>query len=796
MALVSMLSVTLIAIVLGIGFWLFQLNQDIVDRLQGRRFLPPVEFLAAPEKFFRNQKLVDRQLESTLLRLGFRQKPEGQNLGPREFQELNLENCKSYIQSGYRDLANRCIGFRLSQAHGNETDSVEPKMVVVVSTINNQILDIRLFDDTSGKESTSSDAESLDDEGSLETITLEPELFAQFYGDKPILRQVVQLSDSPPACLNAILAIEDAQFLDHRGVSVTGLVRAFLKNLISGRLRQGGSTITQQLVKNYFLTSERTLSRKIKELAMAVILEHHATKDDILETYINEIYMGQNGPFEVRGFGSASEHYFNRPLAELSLGECALLAAIVNSPGRFNPFTRPQDSKDRRNRVLDRMEELKLITSSQSQAAKQNPLPKEPLRALTEPAPFFVEAVRKELSRMNIGLQDGARIFTTLNLRAQEAARASVQRGIEGLEKTNKKLKDLAAQGKRLEGALIAADPISGEVQAIIGGRQYKVSQFNRALQSKRQVGSLMKPIIYLTALEREDADGKPYSPITLVSDEPFTHKYEGQTWTPRNYDRKHYGMVPFYFALKNSLNAATARLALDVGLEHVIDNARKLGIQSPLKALPSLALGAFEMTPLEILQVYSTFATLGTQAPLHYIKSVESLSGEVIFETETRAQELFSPPAVASLVGMMKQTMISGTGRFSRTLGFTHPAAGKTGTTNDTKDAWFAGFTPLHTAVVWVGYDDGTNTGLTGTSGAVPIWSDYMNQVGVQYPPVDFSWPEGVVVGDLDVSTQEGLGVPVDPKLPLEPIELIFVSGTQPSMLVISSPDGKSDTN
>jgi penicillin-binding protein 1B len=772
--LLSVASLTLVAILVSVTVWLYRLNDEVVERLKGRRFLPPTEFYSAPEKFFRNQKLKPKQIESALVRLGYTQSSSLTTLAAGQFTRLPVEECQAYVRDGLGDITQSCLVFR-SKPSKPKLDPQAPLSNILVAV---------------GPDEVIIDITKLETDGpqSLDTLELEPELFAQFYGDKPLLRTIVQLGDTPPQCLNALLAIEDSNFLEHGGVSVTGLLRAFLKNLAAGRLRQGGSTITQQLVKNYFLTSERTLSRKVKELFMALMLEAHATKDDILETYINEIYMGQNGPFEVRGFGAASEHYFSQPLSELNLHQCALLAAIVNSPGRFNPFLHPKEATERRTKVIDRMAELKLISAEERNQALQASLPPKPIRALTEPAPFFVETVRNEIQKMSLDLSEGAKIYTTLNLAAQEAARTTVQRGLEALEKNNKRIKELLGKGKRLEAALISADPISGEVQAVIGGRQFKVSQFNRALNSQRQIGSLMKPLVYLTALQNNDEEGRPFSPVTLISDDPYTYKYDKQVWSPKNYDRKNYGNVPLFFALKSSLNAATSRLAVQVGMEKTVETAKQLGITSKLKALPSLALGAFEMTPLEVLRVYSTFAGLGTARPLTFIRSIQSLDGQTMFEADVQAQEVVSKGSTAVLVGMMKQTIASGTGRSIRTMGFNHPAAGKTGTTNDTKDAWFAGFTPLHVAVVWVGFDDSSAHGLTGTSGAVPIWTDYMKQVGVQYPPVDFPWPEEVVVGELDVSTQESLGVPTIPQQTLEPAEMVFIKGTQPSMLIMDS--------
>ncbi|HEX4925550.1 MAG TPA: transglycosylase domain-containing protein, partial [Bdellovibrionales bacterium] len=514
---------------------------------------------------------------------------------------------------------------------------------------------------------------------------------------------------------------------------------------------------------------------KFKEFFMAILLELHATKDDILQSYINEIYMGQNGPFQVRGFGSAAEYYFGKPLSELSLPDCALLAAIVNSPGLFSPFRAPERAHQRRDLVLTQMEKQGLISAEQADQAKKAPLPKERPGILSEPAPFFVDAVQKQLDALKIDRSQGLKIYTTLDLEAQEAAQDAVKRGLERIEKDFKRVAELKAKGKVLEGVLISSDPETGYVQAVVGGRSFKQSQFNRAIQSHRQIGSVIKPFVYLAAFESQTEDGEPYTPLTLVNDDPVKIKYEKQQWTPANYEKKYYGNIPLFFALKNSLNAATARVALQAGLEPLVELIQDLGVSSNMKALPALSLGAFELYAWEVLQSYSTLARMGDHTPLTYVISAEDLDGNEVFRHKIRAESVADKADVAVLVGMMKQTIETGTGRSIRQWGFMHPAAGKTGTTSDNKDAWFAGFTPLHVAVAWVGYDDNSSHGLTGASGAIPIWVDYMMTYAAQFPPVDFAWPEDVEVREIDVATQQALGVPEDPKLPLAPVQLVF---------------------
>ncbi len=624
-----------------------------------------------------------------------------------------------------------------------------------------------------------------------ESVVLEPELFAQYYGDRPILREEVPLGYTPANCLNGLLAVEDVNFLEHSGVSVTGIARAAFSALRSGHLSQGGSTITQQLVKNYFLTDERTLRRKLTEMAMALLLEGRFNKDKILETYINTIYMGQNGVFEVRGWGSAARHYFGADLRDLNLPQCALLVAVVNGPGVYDPFTKPDKALKRRTKVLDDMLKHGFTDEAKANEAKAAPLPARPERGLTEPAPYFVQTVRRQLRDRSIDESEGLRIYTSLNLRAQEAAYQAVRQGLEKLEKNYPVVKKLKVQGKNLEAILLAADPMTGQVQALVGGRGFKTSPFNRAFDSHRQVGSVMKPIVFLTALEKADENGNAYTPVTILKDEAFTHKYQGQKWSPHNYDGKFNGEVPMYYALKESLNAATASLGLSIGLSDVVDVARRLGIESKIDPFPALSLGAFELYPWEVLQVYSTLARLGEMTPITFLLRVESLGGDLYYEHEVKHEQAVAPDIAAELVGIMKQTMISGTARSVTLSGFKHPAAGKTGTTNDKKDAWFAGFTPSHTALVWVGYDDNTSHHLTGASGAVPIWINYMKSYGTSLPAGDFPWPEGTEMVSVSPEQQSALGVPLKEGETPAPVQLIFKRGqVPPSVQMPLAPD------
>jgi penicillin-binding protein 1B len=750
----------------AIGIWLFRMDRNIKERFAQKRFAPPVEFYSAAERVRAGTSYPPGFFQSFLNDKNYRRRDFGQPIQARDYSVWTGDQCRALLGPALSDDASeatrsaepveRCVAFKAAES--------DPTNIIALAS-DGTVVDV--FSGATPRRT--------------ETVRIEPELFAQYYGESPTLRKVVQLGETPTACLNALIAIEDSQFLEHPGVSFTGLARAFVVNLRSGRRAQGGSTITQQLVKNYFLTEERTLRRKLTEIPMAFLVERHASKDDILETYINLIYMGQNGPFQVRGFGAASEHYFNKPLSDLTVDQCALLAAVLNSPGLYNPFKSPERAMKRRSLVLDRMVDLKLLDPQQATQAKNTPLPARPQRTMTEPAPYFVQAVRRELDNRNIDESEGLRVYTTLNLRAQEAAQQAIRAGLERLEKNHSLIQKLKAEGKNLEAILLSADPATGEIQALVGGRGFLATQFNRAIDSRRQVGSVMKPFVYLAAFESLAPDGKPYSPLTVLRDEATTHKFEGQTWTPRNYDGNYQGEVPLFWSLKESLNASTVNLGMSVGLSNIIDVSRRLGIHSKITPLPSLTLGAFELSPLEVLEAYSALARLGVRNRLSLIDRVESTGGEVLYRFSPENETVVAPEAVAELVGVLKQTMITGTGRSARAAGFAHPSAGKTGTTNDKKDAWFVGFTPYHAALTWVGYDDNTSHNLTGASGAVPIWTSYMKSYASAFPPNDFPWPDSVEKATLTPEEQLAYGAPLKASQPAEPIELVFKRGHKP---------------
>jgi penicillin-binding protein 1B len=654
--------------------------------------------------------------------MGYRQRRADQPLREGDYSDYSRHECEALVGRSLPDDLSNCYVTSLKPT-ARTSDGASGLWVIGLNA-QARVLTLLTGEDWS-------EASRLD---------LAPRLFAQFYDQQPIRRRIVTVAQTPLVCLQAVTAIEDNRFLEHQGVSIIGLSRAVLANMIAGRKAQGGSTITQQLVKNYFLSAEKTFSRKLREILMAVILESQVTKDQILEAYLNVIYMGQSGPFQVRGFGAAADYYFNKPLEDLELHECALLAAIINSPGLYNPFSHADRSRERRDLVLRKMREHRMIEDPSLQQALEQPLTTGRPETMGEPAPYYIDALRRELADLGLDAHNGLRVFTALVPEAQRAAQAAVTEGLRRLEGKNK-----SPSSSPLEASLIVAEVSSARIIALVGGRDFRATQFNRAVQSRRQVGSVMKPLVFLTALEGRDDNGEPYGPLSKLRDEPLRYQYEGQRWEPENYDQKFRGEVPLFVALKDSLNVPTARLAIDVGLPNVIELARRMGVTSDLQPLPSLSLGSFEMSPLEVTQVYSNLARMGRHRPLHLIDRVESLSGDLIYQYDRQPETRVGADKVAQLVGMMKQSLETGTGRIVRQMGFSAPAAGKTGTTSDLRDAWFAGFTPDLVAVVSVGRDDNTPTGLTGASGAAPIWTDLMKRlVGLQSGR-DFTWPESV---------------------------------------------------
>ncbi len=585
-------------------------------------------------------------------------------------------------------------------------------------------------------------------------------------------RILVRVSDVPPLLIRTLMAVEDQNFDSHHGVSPKGIARAMWVNVSSGALEQGGSTLTQQLVKNFFLTRERTITRKLMELAMALVMELRYSKEEILEAYLNEIYLGQDGHRAIHGFGLASHYYFNRPIAELGAPQIALLVGMVRGPSYYDPWRHPERSRERRDTVLALMVDQQVIDAAQAAQIAQMPLgvgDRDQARSKFYPA--YLDLVRRQLRRdysEEVLSSEGLQIFTGLDPAVQRAAEASLQETLAKIES------DFKARGKPqqgLEGAVIVTRVDSGEVLAVVGGRNSRVAGFNRALDALRPVGSLMKPAVYLTALE----DGR-YTLLSPLDDGPVAYKgANGQVWRPRNYDREDHGMVRLHRALAQSYNQSTARLGLELGIERVVDTIHRLGVDREVPALPSVALGAVALSPIEVAGMYQTIASGGFSSPLSAIREVMDASGEPLTRYPVAVEQKVRQSAVYLLEYALKEVVSAGTARSaSNRLPAGLVVAGKTGTTDDQRDSWFAGYSGDLLAVVWIGRDDNGVTALTGATGALPAWAGLM--AAVSREPRRARAPGGITETWVD-EAGGGLSAESCPGARLMP----FMNGTEP---------------
>ncbi len=565
----------------------------------------------------------------------------------------------------------------------------------------------------------------------LYSIELEPELISGIFQGSWEQRRLVRLSQIPPLMIDAILAAEDHRFYEHHGLDLVRIIKAAWVDFTARRITQGGSTLTQQLMKNFFLDRRRDWRRKVKEAMMAYIAERRYSKDEILENYINDIYLGQRGQEGIYGVWEASEFYFSQEPRDLTIGEMATIAGLISSPNRLNPMRHPDLAHLRRNEVLASMLQDGYLSKAAYDQAVAEPLHAREAYAESNDAPFFVDYVKRELAERyppEVLTGEALRIFTTLDVHMEKLAEQSVRAGLEDLEARHPRLRRKEADD-RLEGALIAIEPQSGKIRTMVGGRDYRQSQLDRIVQSRRQPGSVFKPVTYLAALnETFSGSGgeERFLPTTMIDDEPFTWHYGDMSWSPNNYKDRYFGRVTLEFALMESLNSATSRLANAVGLDQVRAMAEKLGF-GELPPYPSVVLGGIEVSPMQVAQAYAILANGGLRVQPFAVSEVVDKDGHVIEGHELTAEQVLSPQLAYTIDFMLQQVIDHGTGYGARKMGFTRPAAGKTGTTNDAKDAWFSGFTPNLLATVWTGFDKKEEIGLTGAQAALPIWTNFM---------------------------------------------------------------------
>jgi len=666
----SALALLVVASLAYAGF----LSWRIGTEFDGRRWDLPAKVYAAPLELYAGRALAPDDLVSELKRLGYREDPRLPRPGTYRVALQRVE------------IATRGFDF---------AGDSEPPQLISVAFANGKISTLRGVDGTDAA-----------------IARLDPLLIGSLFPAHGEDRLIVEPEETPPLLSAALIAIEDRRFVEHHGVDLRAMLRAAFVNLSAGEIKQGASTLTQQLVRSYFLSNERSWTRKVHEAFMAVALELRYGKADLMQAYINEIYLGQDGDRAVHGFGLASQFYFGRPLAELDLHELALLVAIVRGPTYYDPRRHPDRALARRNLVLQEMADAKLVSAADAERAEKRKLDLLSTSRRNATQSAFLALVRRQLAT-DYAMKDleraGLKVLTTFDPGVQAAAERGLSVGITAL----------GLNAKEIDGAIVVTSPHTGEVNALVGGRSG--DGFNRALDAHRPIGSLIKPAVYLTALE----SGR-YTLASVIDDSPIEVKLDnGDVWSPHDYDGEPRGEVPLIRALAESLNLATVRLGLDVGLEPIAKNLGRLGLAQKPKLYPSMLLGALALTPLEVAQVYNTLANGGFRVPLRAVRSVVAEDGKVLQRYSMKIEQAADPAAVYALNQALVQVMERGTGRTARQqlpAGLT--VAGKTGTSDDLRDSWFAGFTNEHLAVAWIGYDDDRPTGLTGAAGAGKIWA------------------------------------------------------------------------
>jgi len=698
--------VLLIAVFSYIGY----LDYTVRSQFEGRRWAVPARVYASPLEVYSGLRLDIDDFEELLRQMRYR-------------KDAQLLTDATYYRNN-RGIYLRTRSFRF-------WDSQEPARTIKI-----------LFSGTSVQ--ALRDAATSRD---LPIVRLDPVKIGSFYPTRKEDRILLRLDDVPRFLINALLTAEDREFYTHHGLSVRGIFRALWANIKAGKFVQGGSTITQQLVKNFYLTPERSLWRKLNEAAMALILEMRYGKDEILEAYLNEVYLGQDRARAIHGFGLASEFYFDRSLNQLDPEQLAMLVTLVRGASYYNPRRHPERILERRNRILNGMVDQGYLSSELADKVKQKSLGISERTQRQQKRHFaFLSLVRRQLQeqyRYEDLSSEGLRIFTTLDPLVQQTVEKKSERGLKRLEK--RKSVD------KLEIAAIVTRREGGEVVALIGGRS-RVEGFNRALDANRPIGSLVKPAVYLTALGYPEK----YTLITQLEDTSITLEGpQGKIWRPRNYDRRDHGEVALHTALAQSYNLATVRLGLDVGIGQTAKTLRNLGLREPIKKYPALLLGAISLSPFDVAQMYQTMAGDGFSTPLRAIRSVVSQDGQPLQRYPLRVRQVVDSKATFLTNWILQEAVHEGTGKsVYQYLPKTMNVVGKTGTTNNSRDSWFAGYTGDYLGVIWVGRDDNKPANLTGASGALQIWGRIMQKISSQ--PVDLLMPDDME--NVWVDTQNGL--------------------------------------
>ncbi|WP_136486142.1 penicillin-binding protein 1B [Vibrio sp. H11] len=595
--------------------------------------------------------------------------------------------------------------------------------------------------------------QSLEKRGDLGYLRIEPKMLGMLEKNTAEQRLFLRREQFPEVMIDALLTTEDRNFYQHDGVSPMAIARAMLANLKAGRTVQGGSTLTQQLAKNIFLSSDRTLWRKLREAYMALIIDYRYSKDRILEAYLNEVYLGQNGNEAVHGFGLASRLYFGQPLQELRLDQLALLVGMVKGPSYYNPMRYPERAKERRDLVLKLLMDQDLLNAKQYEQAVSRPLDVQKHARIASRQPAYFQQLSIELKDKlgDVFKSDtGLRVFTSLDPVSQDKLEAAVENQVPILAKR---------AGKELEAAAIAVDRHSGEIRAMVGGRRTGYDGFNRALNASRPIGSLVKPAVYMTALEQPEK----YSLATTLIDKPITLQgSEGTTWSPRNFDRQYRGEVPLYLALAKSLNVPTVRLGMQLGIDNVSQTLTKLGVnRDEIRPVPSMLLGSFSLTPFQVAQMYQTVTNSGKKARLSALRSVLDLQGNVLYQSIPSVSQAVDQQAAWLTTYAMKRGVLEGTGRYLNSQFGWAALAGKTGTSSDSRDSWFVGVDGREVTTIWLGRDDNKPTQLTGASGALRVYADYLRYRIPQQ--LILPWPQQIATVGFAANGDGGLQLDCD---------------------------------
>jgi len=685
---------------------LVYLDAQIRHRFEGYRWSLPAKVYSRPLELFKGQQLATGQLDYELTQLGYRWVEHAK--APGQVQKTN------------KGIAIYSRGFRFA-------DGDEQGFLVEVSLQKNTITDLR---QPSG--------------ASKALLRLEPQLVGGIYPAHNEDRELIQLNDLPNGFIETLLAVEDRNYYTHYGISPWGIVRAMWANIQAGSVVQGGSTLTQQLVKNFYLTDRQTIWRKLIEAPMALLLNIHYSKDEVLEVYLNEVFVGQAGKRAIHGFGLASRFYFGQPLSELKLHQVALLVGLVKGPSYYNPQRHPKRATKRRNLVLSILAQQGLISDAQRMQYQGLPLD------LTEASqvsryPAYMDVVRQQLQQNyqpSALSSHGLRIFTSLDPWVQHQADTAMAEQVKKLNQRHGKIDGL-------QGAIVVSHRDSGELLALVGDYNGGYAGHNWALDRSRQVGSLLKPVVHLAALET----GR-FSPVTIIDDGPVSlPQPDGTLWQPQNYDRKSHGKVPMYEALAKSYNQANVRLGMQVGVDKVLQQLRRMGVEQPIPAYPSVLLGAVEMSPLQVNQVYQTIAGNGFYTPLSLVRQVTEANGLLLSHFPFAVRQAASNDATYLLQHEMRMVANYGTARgVYQYLPKQQQVAAKTGTTNDQRDSWFAGFSGQHVATVWLGREDAKPTPLTGAGGALHVWGQLMQHLA--YTTYEDIKPQSVEHYYLNITT------------------------------------------